>query len=142
MVTMTRPDVEPGEARRLDRATADLDPPFAVVDLDALDANAGDLLRRGGRGPRRAAGEGVRGRAVLRRVLALPGYAGILGYTLREALWLAGGEDPVSTDVVVAYPTADRTALHRLVADEAAATRITLMVDSAEQLEFVDAVVP
>ena len=30
----------------LDRATAALDPPFAVVDLDAFDANAADLLRR------------------------------------------------------------------------------------------------
>ncbi len=31
---------------RLDLATADLDPPFALLDLDALDANADDLVRR------------------------------------------------------------------------------------------------
>jgi D-serine deaminase-like pyridoxal phosphate-dependent protein len=142
MATMTRPDVEPGEARRLDRATADLDPPFAVVDLDALDANAADLLRRAAGKPIRVASKSVRSRAVLRRVLARPGFAGILAYTLREALWLAGGDDPVSTDVVVGYPTADRAALRRLAADETAAARITLMVDSIEQLEFLDAVVP
>src|SRR3954465_6411286 len=132
MATMTRPDVEPGGARRLDRATADLDPPFAVVDLDALDANASDLLRRAAGKPIRVASKSVRSRAVLRRVLARPGFAGILGYTLREALWLAGGEDPVSTDVVVGYPTADRTALRRLAADGDEAPRGTLMVDSVD----------
>ena len=142
MVTMTRPDVEPGEARRLDRATADLDPPFAVVDLDALDANADDLLRRAAGKPIRVASKSVRSRAVLRRVLARPGFAGVLAYTLREALWLSAGQDPVSTDVVIGYPTADRAALRRLADDATAAARITLMVDSVEQLEFLDAVVP
>jgi D-serine deaminase-like pyridoxal phosphate-dependent protein len=33
---------------RLDRATADFEPPFAAVDLEAFDANADDLLRRAG----------------------------------------------------------------------------------------------
>src|SRR3954453_15715626 len=124
---------------RLDRATADLDPPFAVVDLDAFDANAADLLRRAGGKPIRVASKSVRSRAILRRVLARPGFPGILAYTLREALWLAGGDDPVSTDVVVGYPTADRAALRRLATDGTAAARITLMVDSVEQLEFLDA---
>ena len=79
---------------------------------------------------------------MLRRVLARPGFAGVLAYSLAEALWLAGGDDPVSTDVVVGYPSADRSALRRLAADEAAAARVTLMVDSVEQLDLVDAVVP
>src|SRR3954452_11879353 len=143
MVTMTRPDAGTSEARwRLDEATADLDPPFAVVDLHALDANADDLVRRAAGKPIRVASKSVRSRAVLRRVLARPGFAGVLAYTLREALWLAGGDDPVSADVVVGYPTADRAALRRLGADDGAAARITLMLDSVEQLAFVDAVVP
>jgi D-serine deaminase-like pyridoxal phosphate-dependent protein len=131
-----------GAQARLDRATADLDPPFAVADLDAFDANATDLLRRAAGKPIRVASKSVRSRALLRRVLARPGFAGILGYTLPEALWLAGGEDPVSTDVVVGYPTADRAALRRLAADGTAATRVTLMVDAVEQLDLIDAVVP
>src|SRR5215218_7386198 len=121
MATMTPADVGPLEARRrLDRATADLDPPFAVVDLDALDANADDLVRRAGGRPVRLASKSVRSRGVLRRVLARPGFAGVLAYSLPEALWLSGGDDPVSRDVVVAYPSVDRTALRRL-ADAAAA---------------------
>ncbi|WP_448624860.1 alanine racemase [Geodermatophilus sp. URMC 64] len=143
MVTSTPAEVAPREERqRLDRATADLDPPFAVVDLDALDANAGDLVRRAGGKPVRVASKSVRSRAVLRRVLARPGFAGVLAYTLREALWLAGGDDPVSPDVVVGYPTADRAALRRLAADAEAAARVTLMVDSAEHLDLLDQVVP
>src|SRR4051794_20047006 len=110
MATVTRPDVAPGEARRLDRATADLDPPFAVVDLDALDANAGDLLRRAAGKPIRVASKSVRSRAVLRRVLARPGFAGILAYTLREALWLAGGDDPGRAHRRLGHPPARRAA--------------------------------
>ena len=66
----------------------------------------------------------------------------MLAYSLPEALWLSGGDDPVSTDVVVGYPSADRSALRRLAADEAATGRVTLMVDSADQLDLVDSVVP
>jgi D-serine deaminase-like pyridoxal phosphate-dependent protein len=127
---------------QLDRATADLDPPFAVVDLDVLDANADELVRRAGGKPVRVASKSVRSRAVLRRVLARPGFAGVLAYTLREALWLGGGEDPVSRDVVVGYPSADRAALRQLASDESATAAVTLMVDSADQLDLIDAVVP
>ena len=131
---------------RLDAATAALDPPLAVVDMDALDANADDLVRRAAGRPVRVASKSVRSRAVLRRVLARPGFAGVLGYSLAEALWLAGGSaddpDPVSTDVVVGYPTVDRAALRRLAADEQAAARVTLMVDSVDQLDVLDAVAP
>ncbi|MGY1661528.1 amino acid deaminase/aldolase [Geodermatophilus sp. SYSU D00705] len=127
---------------RLDGATADLDPPLAVVDLDALDANAADLVARAGGRPVRVASKSVRCRPVLRRVLARPGFAGVLAYSLSEALWLTGGDDPVTADAVVGYPSVDRGALRRLLADEAAAARVTLMVDSPEHLDVVDAVAP
>lgn len=130
------------ERARLDRATAGLDPPLAVLDLDALDANAGDLVRRAAGKPIRVASKSVRSRDVLRRVLGRPGVAGVLAYSLPEALWLAGGDDPVSTDVVVGYPSSDRTALARLATDETAAARVTLMVDSVAQLALIDDVVP
>lgn len=117
----------------LERATAELETPFAAVDLEALRANMADLVRRAGGTPIRVATKSVRCRAVIDRVLAEPGFAGVLAYTLPEALWLAEGID----DVVLGYPTADRAALRRLAADEALAARITLMVDSLEHLEFL-----
>src|SRR3982750_3340342 len=103
---------------RLDRATAALHPRLAVLDLEALEANADDLVRRAAGKPVRVASKSVRNRGVLRRVLARPGFAGVLAYSLPEALWLTGGDDPASTDVVVGYPTVDRTALRQLAADE------------------------
>jgi D-serine deaminase-like pyridoxal phosphate-dependent protein len=126
--------------RRLDAATADLDPPFAVLERDALDANAADLERRAVGRPIRVASKSVRCRAALRHVLTRPGFSGVLAYALAEALWLAAGDDPVADDVAVGYPTADRTALRRLVADEPATARVTLMVDSVEHLDLIDAV--
>jgi D-serine deaminase-like pyridoxal phosphate-dependent protein len=122
--------------RPFEAATADLDPPFGVIDLAALRANADDLVRRAAGRPIRVASKSVRCRAILREVLARPGFAGILGYTLREALWLAAEFE----DVVVGYPTVERAALGRLATDPVAAGRVTLMVDSVEQLDFVDAV--
>jgi D-serine deaminase-like pyridoxal phosphate-dependent protein len=128
--------------RALERATSALDAPFAVLDLAALDANAADLVGRAAGRPVRVASKSVRCRGVLRRVLARPGFSGVLAYTLREALWLAGGEGPVSTDVVVGYPTADAGALRQLAADERAAQRVTLMVDSTDHLDLIDALAP
>ena len=118
----------------LDRATAALDPPFAVVDLDAFDANAADLLRRAGTTALRLASKSVRCRALQRRALDA-GFRGQLCFTLPEALWLAGqGSD----DLVVAYPTADRAALHAL-ADGPHRDAITVMVDSRAHLDLIEA---
>lgn len=122
-------------------ATRELDAPFAVVDLAALRANAAALVGRSQGRPIRVASKSVRSRDLLRAVLAMPGYAGIMAFTLPEALWLATGEDPVSDDVLVAYPTVDRQALARLVRDPAAARAITLMVDDPAHLDLIGAAV-
>ena len=118
---------------RLDTATKGLDGPVAVVDLDAFDANAADLARRAAGTPIRVASKSVRCRALLRRVLARPGFAGILAFTVAEASWLAE-EHP---DVVVGYPSAERHAIAALAADPVAASRVTLMVDSPDGLDLV-----
>ncbi len=121
----------------METATAYLDPPYAVLHRDALARNAHDLLARAQGTPLRVASKSVRIRAVLEAVLALPGYQGILAFTLPEALWLAeSGFD----DIVVAYPSADRGALRRLAADEALAAAITIMIDDAAHLDLVDSV--
>ena len=130
---------------RLDAATAELDPPFAVVDLDAFDANAADLLRRAAGKPVRLASKSVRVRALIGRGLEA-GLQGILAFTLPEALWLAGhGHE----DLVVAYPTADRRALAALASGGAGSgaggraapvrERVTVMVDCVEHLDSIRA---
>ncbi|MEU9031941.1 amino acid deaminase/aldolase [Streptomyces sp. NPDC048383] len=120
---------------RYDRATAHLEAPLAIVDLDAFDANADDLVRRAGGKPVRVASKSVRCRALLERVLARPGFAGIMSYTLAESLWLArsGFED-----VLLAYPSADRAAFAELAGDPKLAGAVTVMVDDPAQLELID----
>jgi D-serine deaminase-like pyridoxal phosphate-dependent protein len=121
---------------RYDRATADLDPPLALVDLDAFDRNAADLTRRAASRPIRVASKSLRCRYLIERALARPGYQGVMSYSLPEALWLyAAG---TSDDVLVAYPTVDRKALRALAADEGARRHLTIMVDSAGHLDVVD----
>ncbi len=130
----------PDDLDRLERATASLDPPFAVVDLDAFWANAADMERRAAPKPIRLASKSVRCRALQERVLARPGFAGTLAFTLPEALWLAGHG---FRDTVVAYPTADRRALRELalLAAERPEARVSIMVDSLAQLDLLDAAV-
>ena len=123
-----------GERERLDRATAGLEAPFAVVDLGAFDANAEDLLRRAGGKPVRLATKSVRCRALQERALDA-GLRGQLCFTLREALWLA---ELGARDLVVAYPTADRHAL-RALAYRPHAAQIVVMVDEPAHLELIAA---
>ncbi|NYJ33871.1 alanine racemase [Nocardiopsis aegyptia] len=126
-----------------DAATRELEPPFAMVDLAAFRANAAALTRRAHGRPVRVASKSVRSRDLLRTVLDLPGYAGIMAFTLPEALWLASGgpDDPLARDILVAYPTADRQALARLARDPAAARAVTLMVDDTAHLDLIASVV-
>ncbi|MGA1837347.1 alanine racemase [Herbiconiux sp. 11R-BC] len=123
--------------RGLTEATADREPPVAVIGLEALVHNARDMLGRAGGMPIRVASKSIRVRAVQDAVLALPGYAGVLAYTLPEALWLA----ETVTDVVVGYPSVDRAAIRALAADETLAARVTLMIDSVEHLDLIDAAI-
>ncbi|WP_245602662.1 amino acid deaminase/aldolase [Solirubrobacter soli] len=117
-----------------DIATSELDPPFAVIDLDAFDHNASDLLRRASGVPLRLASKSLRVRALQDRALAA-GFAGTLCFTLPEALWLA---ENGSDDLVVGYPTVDRKAL-RALAHSDARERVTLMVDCIEHLDAIEA---
>ncbi|MDG4760723.1 amino acid deaminase/aldolase [Micromonospora sp. WMMD710] len=123
---------------RLDRATAHLDPPYAVVDLTAFDANSAALADRAAGKPVRLASKSVRSRELIDRALARPGWRGVMAFTLPEAIWLVRAG--VSDDVLVAYPTADRAALAELAAEESLAAAITLMIDGTGQLDLIDAV--
>jgi D-serine deaminase-like pyridoxal phosphate-dependent protein len=117
-------------------AVAALDPPFGVLDNAALQANMADLVRRAGGTPIRVASKSVRMRSLLSRVLDFDGFAGVLCYSLAEAIWLHRNG---FRDLVVAYPSADRASLTELAADDALAADIAIMIDEVEHLDFVDA---
>ncbi|MFI7697597.1 amino acid deaminase/aldolase [Nonomuraea sp. NPDC049480] len=126
------------DRQRYDRATAALEPPFAILDLAAMRANVAELVRRAAGKPIRVASKSIRSRPVLERVLAMDGFQGIMAFTLPEALWLAGHG---FTDILVAYPTADRHALAALAGDPHAAAQITVTIDSTAHLDFIEAAV-
>ncbi|MEU8821972.1 amino acid deaminase/aldolase [Actinoplanes sp. NPDC048796] len=126
--------------KRLDRATAHLETPVAAVDLDAFDDNAAQLVARAGGKPLRVASKSVRCRALLDRVLARPGWRGVMAYTLGEAIWLV--REGVTDDVLVAYPTVDRIALRELTTQPDLAAAISIMVDHPSHLDIVDQVTP
>ncbi len=127
-----------GLRERLDRATAHLETPLAVVDLGAFDANAAALTARAGGKPIRVASKSVRCRELLTRVLARPGWHGVMAYTLPEAIWLV--RSGVTDDVLVAYPTVDRAAIAELGANDQLAAAITLTADHPAHLDVVDRV--
>jgi D-serine deaminase-like pyridoxal phosphate-dependent protein len=119
---------------RLGRLTADLDPPFAAVDLAAFRRNAADLVRRAAGTPNRVAAKSVRCRELIAEALATGGFQGVMSYALPEALWL--GRNGVD-DILMGYPTVHREALRELARDPVLARRITLMVDDVAQLELI-----
>jgi D-serine deaminase-like pyridoxal phosphate-dependent protein len=104
------------------------DAPFAFVDLDAMWANADEMLARAGGKPIRVASKSVRCRRLLEAIAARDKrFRGLMTFTLRESLWL--GEP----DMLLAYPTADREALGQMGEDGP-----VLMVDSVEQLDLIE----
>lgn len=126
------------QLQRLERATAGLQPPFAVLDMDALWANAQSMERRAGGKPIRLASKSLRCRPLQARVLAREGFAGTLAFTLPEALWLAGEG---FQDILVAYPSVDADALAELarLTRERPDTRVAVMVDCIEHVEMIEA---
>ncbi len=120
----------------LTRAVSHVSGPVAALHVGALRHNALDMLVRSGGVPVRVASKSLRVREVITHLTTRTGYRGVLAYTLPEALWLAESHQ----DIVLGYPSVDRAALASLVADEAAASRITLMIDDIAHLDVIDAV--
>ncbi|MCE5292856.1 MAG: amino acid deaminase/aldolase [Nocardiaceae bacterium] len=118
-------------------ATANLDAPVAALSVPALLHNIADLRRRAQGAPIRVASKSLRARPLIEAILALPGFGGVLAYDLAEAIWLS--EHGIA-DILVGYPTVNRTAIAGLIANPTALQQVTILVDSIEQLDVVDAV--
>ncbi|HSF97391.1 MAG TPA: alanine racemase [Ornithinibacter sp.] len=115
-------------------ATAALPTPLVAVDLEAFDANADDLVRRAGGLPIRVASKSVRCRHLLDRVLARPGFAGVMAYAVPEAVWLVSAG---VRDVFVAYPSVDEQALRTVATDDLLRAEVTVTIDSVEHVRWL-----
>src|SRR5699024_5955149 len=117
--SMTTPASPPGTNRSSspwNAHTRDLPAPLAVVDLEAFDANLGDLRRRAGGTPIRIATKSVRVPELIGRALGADGVHGVMTFTIDEAIWLV--QQGITDDALMGYPSVDRTALDRLAGDE------------------------
>jgi D-serine deaminase-like pyridoxal phosphate-dependent protein len=131
----------PGNSHeRYERIFADVEAPFAFVDLGAMWANAEAMLGRAGGKPIRIASKSIRCRALLEAILQRDErFRGLMTYTLRETLWLA---EQGFEDLLLAYPTADVAALEELALRSAANPdgAPIVMVDCAEHLDMIESV--
>src|SRR5215210_2725711 len=119
----------------LERIFAEVDAPFAFVDLDPMWSNAAEMLGRARGTPLRVASKSVRCRHLLGAILDHdPGFHGLMTFTLPESLWL---HEHGFDDLLLAYPTADRGALAELGRLDGEGAPI-LMVDSVEQLDLIE----
>ncbi len=119
---------------------AEVEAPFAFVDLDAMWANSDAMLERAGGKPIRVASKSLRCRALIERILARSErYAGLMTFTLPETLWLA---EQGFENLLLAYPTADAGALEELalrsVANPEGAPIV--MVDCPAHLNAIESV--
>jgi D-serine deaminase-like pyridoxal phosphate-dependent protein len=125
---------------RYERAFAEVEAPFAFVDLDAMWANAEAMLGRAGDKPIRVASKSIRCRALLEAILGRDrGFSGLMTFTLPETLWLA---EQGFEDLLLAYPTVDAEALGELALRSAAnpAGAPIVMVDCPEHLDAIESV--
>jgi D-serine deaminase-like pyridoxal phosphate-dependent protein len=125
---------------RYERVFAEVEAPFAFVDLKAMWANAEEMLRRAGGKPIRVASKSIRCRALLEAILARdPRFQGLMTFTLPETLWLA---EQGFENLLLAYPTADAGALEELALRSAAHPEGAplVMVDCAEHLDMIESV--
>lgn len=125
-----------GVSARLTRAfaRAELTAPCAVVDIDAFDRNAALLVGRAHGKPLRIATKSLRCRGLIERALALPGWQGLMCYSVEEALtWARAGH----ADVLVAYPSVDPRAIGELAASPELAAAVALMVDSVAHVDLL-----
>ncbi len=112
--------------------------PLAFVDLDRFDANVAyvaETQKNSGK-TIRVASKSIRCLDLIRRVFTIGGSAfkGILAFTVEEAAFLVnhGFED-----IIVAYPTAQRSDMDRMAQITRQGTQISLVVDSASQLRHL-----
>lgn len=130
----------PQSHERYERIFAEVEAPFAFVDLEAMWANAEEMLGRAAGKPVRVASKSIRCRALLEAILDRDErFGGLMTFTLPETLWLAelGFEN-----LLLAYPTADVGALEELALRSAAnpAGAPIVMVDCAAHLDMIESV--
>ena len=111
--------------------------PAALVDLDAVEANASTMLAAAGAGSKlRIATKSVRVPWLVRHLLELsPRLRGLMCWSAHEAAWMA---DLGFDDIIIAYPCARSDEAEAVAALSARGLTVRPMVDAPEHLELLE----
>ena len=110
--------------------------PFAYLDLDLFDENIRQIAARAGGKRIRLASKSLRSVGALRRILAADTcFQGIMSFTAREAVYLAGQG---FTDLLIGYPAWHEQDIATVAEATKAGAQITLMVDSVAHVEQIE----
>jgi D-serine deaminase-like pyridoxal phosphate-dependent protein len=112
--------------------------PLALVDLDALEENAKRIFEGAHGKPVRIATKSLRVPALIRRVAELGGTAvsGLMTYSARETPFLL---DEGFRDLLLAYPTVQRSDLSRVARANRDGAVVSVVADAVDHLEALDA---
>jgi len=112
--------------------------PFAYLDLDLFEENIRQIASRTGGKRIRVASKSLRCLPAIRRVLeADPCFQGIMCFTAREAVYLAGRG---LRDLLIGYPTYNADDLGAVAQATVEGAQITLMVDSLAHIDQIERV--
>lgn len=114
-------------------ALKDIPAPALYLDAEAFEKNIQWALTHAGSKKLRVATKSIRSVNLIRQVLeSSPIFQGLMTFTLPESLWL---RSQGFKDILMGYPTLDKTALKELAIDP---SEITLMVDLPEHLHLLN----
>lgn len=121
---------------RFEQAFAELERPFAWIDLDVLDANISYILKQSGTKRIRIATKSVRSVPLLSYIRSqLPNFAGWMTFTAAESVFLL---EQGFDDILIGYPVYEEKLVRKLLAFTSIGKRVTFMVDRYEHIVFLE----
>lgn len=116
----------------------DYEAPYAFVDLDYLDKNITDILKRAGNLKIRIASKSIRSVEILRYIFSKSNqFEGIMSFTTKETLYLLNqGFD----NILLGYPSVNETEIEQLAVQIAQGKNIQLMVDRHEHVKLINSI--
>lgn len=115
-----------------------LQKPCAFIEMNALRSNADQIASGAGDKCIRIASKSIRSVEVLKMLFAMSEkFQGIMCFTAEEALYL---QEQGFDDLLIAYPTWDERQLARVLHQVKDGALITVMIDSIEHIEHLEAI--
>lgn len=116
----------------------DYEAPYAFIDLDYLDKNIADILKRAGSLKIRIASKSIRSVEILRYIFSKSEqFEGIMSFTTKESLFLLQqGFD----NILLGYPSVTTSEIESLALEISKGKKVQLMVDKQEHVRLINSI--